>query len=96
MKKLAQYGLPEEVKFCKKCVISNQRPNSTIEFKSSSGEMKRVINFDENGVCSACIFHSEKEQGIDWNEREENLKSLLDEFKRDDGGYDVIVPGSGG
>ena len=26
--------------------------------------------------------------------REENLKSLLDEFK-DDGGYDVIVPGSG-
>ena len=30
----AYYGLPNEVKFCKKCVISNQRPSSTIEFKS--------------------------------------------------------------
>ena len=27
----AYYGLPSKVKFCKKCVISNQRPSSTIE-----------------------------------------------------------------
>jgi hypothetical protein len=27
----AYYGLPREVTFCKTCVISNQRPNSTIE-----------------------------------------------------------------
>ena len=27
------FGLPAEVKFCSKCVISNQRPNSSIEFK---------------------------------------------------------------
>ena len=27
-----KFGLPREVKFCKKCVVSNQRPNSTIEF----------------------------------------------------------------
>ena len=26
---MPKYGLPEEVRFCKKCVISNQRPNST-------------------------------------------------------------------
>ena len=26
----AYYGLPNEVMFCKKCVISNQRPSSTI------------------------------------------------------------------
>lgn len=25
-------------KFCKKCVISNQRPSSTVEFKSDKGE----------------------------------------------------------
>ena len=27
------YGLPEKVVFCKKCVMSNQRPSSSIEFK---------------------------------------------------------------
>ena len=26
----AFYGLPTEVKFCRKCVISNQRPNSAL------------------------------------------------------------------
>ena len=28
-----KYGLPEEIQFCKRCVISNQRPNSAVEFK---------------------------------------------------------------
>ena len=28
----AYYGLPEKVLFCKKCVISNQRPRSTVVF----------------------------------------------------------------
>ena len=32
---------------CKKCVVSNQRPNSTIEFKSSAFD-KKGINIDEN------------------------------------------------
>ena len=39
----AYYGLPPEVKFCKKCVISNQRPNSTIEFKSDKNQKKQSI-----------------------------------------------------
>ena len=26
----ARYGLPKEVKYCKSCVISNQRPNSNL------------------------------------------------------------------
>ena len=62
----ALYGLPTEVKFCTKCVISNQRPSSTVEFKNKEGEQKKVINFDSNGVCSACVYHQEKEEGIDW------------------------------
>lgn len=90
------YGLPAEVKFCKKCVISNQRPSSTIEFKSEKGEKKKVINFNEDGVCSACTYHAEKETDIDWLAREEALKELLSKFKKNDGSYDVIVPGSGG
>jgi N-acetyl sugar amidotransferase len=92
----AFYGLPNEVKFCKKCVISNQRPSSTVEFKNKAGEKKEVIDFDEEGVCSACSFHEEKEKGIDWRQREETLWKLCDKFRRNDGSYDVIIPGSGG
>ena len=92
----AFYGLPQEVKFCKKCVISNQRPSSTIEFKNEKGEKKSVINFSDNDICSACIFHAEKETTIDWALRDEHLRKLLSSFRSDDGSYDVIVPGSGG
>lgn len=95
-KNKAFYGLPEKVQFCKKCVISNQRPSSTIEFKSEQGENKKVINFDENGICSACVYHEEKERGINWHERENKLAELLSRFKSNNGNYDVIVPGSGG
>lgn len=92
----AFYGLPNEVKFCKKCVISNQRPSSTIEFKNEKGEKKKVINFNDEGICSACAYHEEKETNISWDEREDKLKELLSKFKKSDGSYDVIVPGSGG
>ena len=92
----AYFGLPSEVKFCKKCVISNQRPSSTVEFKSEATEKKEVIDFDDQGVCSACRYHAEKETNIDWEQREETLWKLLEKFRRNDGSYDVIVPGSGG
>ena len=92
----AYYGLPQDVKFCNNCVISNQRPSSTVEFKSDVKEKKQVINFDENGVCSACRYHDEKDKMIDWKERDDKLRSLLSTFKSKDGSYDVIVPGSGG
>ena len=92
----AFYGLPEEVKFCKTCVISNQRPSSTVEFKNEKGEKKSVINFSDDGICSACIYHEEKETGIDWVSRDEQLRNLLAPFRSNDGSYDIIVPGSGG
>jgi len=92
----AYYGLPKVVEFCKKCVISNQRPSSTIEFKNEKGEHKRVINFNVDGICSACVYHDEKETGIDWNHRDSQLRTLLNKFRSNDGSYDVIVPGSGG
>ena len=94
--KSAFYGLPQEVKFCKRCVISNQRPSSTVEFKNQKGEKKSVINFTDDGICSACTYNEEKETGIVWEEREEQLRNLLAPFKSTDGSYDVIVPGSGG
>jgi hypothetical protein len=48
------YGLPLDVKFCKKCVMSNQRPSSTIEFKVTTDTNKRrLLGIDEDGVCRA-------------------------------------------
>ncbi len=96
MSNSAYFGLPEDVIFCKNCVISNQRPSSTVEFKHTKDEKKKTIGFGEDGVCAACEFHLVKERAIDWDSREEQLIQTLDRFRRSDGGYDVIVPGSGG
>ena len=72
---------PKEVKFCTKCVVSNQRPR---------------ITFDANGVCSACNYAYEKHNLIDWAQREKKLLELLEIYRSKDGSYDCIVPGSGG
>ena len=94
-KKDVYYGLPSEVKFCTKCVISNQRPSSSVEFKHTASQ-KKTIGFSEQGLCDACSYASEKEKTIDWKERDKQLVELCDRFRRTDGGYDVVVPGSGG
>lgn len=94
-KKVAFYGLPSEVTFCKKCVMSNQKPNSTPEFKHKLSNKKSTLALDENGVCSACNVAEKKEQ-IDWEMREKELIKLLDKYRKNDGSYDCLVPGSGG
>jgi N-acetyl sugar amidotransferase len=91
----ASYGLPKQVKFCAKCVMSNQRPASAIEFKHTKDSKKVTLNFDEAGVCDACR-NAEAKDRIDWNQRESQLIQLLDNHRRNDGGYDCIVSGSGG
>ena len=70
-KNYSLFGLPENVEFCKKCVISNQKPYSAIEFKSKNSSNKGGILFDDNNVCSACNFKIVKER-IDWEDREKN------------------------
>jgi len=89
-------GLPKQVKFCKRCVISNQRPSSTVEFKSRKETKKSTIFFNEDGICSACVYSDVKNHSIDWGKREERLIELCNRYRRSDGGYDVVVPGSGG
>jgi len=88
-------SLPKEVKFCKKCVISNQRPSSTIEFKNIPGKKKETIVFGQDGVCEGCAF-SERKENIDWIKREKELIELCDKHRSKNGNYDCIVPGSGG
>lgn len=76
-----RYNLPDKVKYCKKCTISNQRPR---------------ITFDEHGVCSACRFAEIKKKSIDWAAREKELIDLCNRHRKNNGEYDVIVPSSGG
>lgn len=91
----AKFGLPAKVEFCRRCVISNQRPNSIQEFKVTADTARETIHFDKDGVCDACR-HAELKDKIDWAERETELRALLDRYRSKDGSYDVLVPGSGG
>jgi N-acetyl sugar amidotransferase len=91
----AYYGLPQEVSFCTKCVMSNQRPTSAIEFKHTKDSKKTTMNFDDEGVCDACKT-AEIKDTINWGMREEELVKLLDKHRKNDGSYDCLVPGSGG
>ncbi len=92
----AYYGLPQSVQFCRRCVISNQRPSSVVEYKKTIEEKQMTIGFDDEGICNACRYHEVKEERIEWKKRETSLVELLDKHRRSDAGYDVIVPGSGG
>ena len=91
----ARYGLPEDVVFCKRCVMSNQRPTSYPEFKHTKDRKTPTLYIDEDGVCDACRYNDLK-QDIDWDAREQELHGLLDRYRSDDGSYDCLVPGSGG
>lgn len=92
----AKYGLPVEVKFCSRCVISNQRPNSAVEYEHTKASKKETIHFDEHGVCDACRVGEQKQATIDWDARERELRALCDKFRSKDGSYDCLLPGSGG
>ena len=72
---------PKNVIFCKRCVMSNQRPR---------------ITFDENGICGGCRNTEFYKKNINWDQREEELKKLLDQNRSNNGNWDVIVPSSGG
>lgn len=93
---MPKYGLPRDVRFCARCVISNQRPNSVAEFTHTVGSAKKTIHFDVAGICDACRFAEQKKNRIDWAKRETDLQALCDRHRTSDGSYDCIVPGSGG
>lgn len=90
-----KYGLPQEISFCKRCCISNQRPSSTVEFQHTAKSKKNTISFDSNGICDACRT-AEIKKNIDWGKRESELRALCDRFRSQNGSYDCLVPGSGG
>ena len=69
----AFYGLPENVAYCSRCVISNQRPNSAVEYSHVKSSRKKTIRFDKDMICDACRFTEMKNKEIDWEDREKKL-----------------------
>ncbi len=96
-KREAYYGLPQDVQFCTECVMSNQKPNSCFEFEHTIDSVKKSMHIQADGVCDACHACHDKTTGaIDWDLREKELWELCDKYRKNDGSYDCLVPGSGG
>ena len=69
------------MKYCKKCLYPDTKP---------------MLNFNSNGICSACT-NSELKEKIDWDKRKEELKDIFEKYRSKDGSrYDCIIPISGG
>ena len=69
------------MRFCTRCLYSENHPLN--------------ITFDEEGVCSGCRIHEEKDI-LDWKERGEKLRRIFDGYKNKSGNnYDCIIPVSG-
>lgn len=90
-----KHGLPCEVVYCKKCVMSNQRPSTHPEFRKKTTTDTPTSHFGEDEICDACKYNEYK-KAIDWDDRAKQLEELCDRFRRNDGRYDVVIPGSGG
>ena len=72
-KKNSKYGMPEKVIFCKKCVISNQRPSSSVEIKSSNPFNKTGISFEEDGICLHVNFMMKSRKILIGNKERRNF-----------------------
>ena len=69
------------MRICKRCLYPENHPLN--------------ITFDDEGVCSGCRVHEEKDI-LDWKERSQKLEYILDNYKNKSGNnYDCIIPVSG-
>ena len=90
------FNAPNDIIFCNKCVMSNQRPASIPEYNHTfERKGAKYLNIDSNGVCDACHSADEKLK-IDWEKREKALMNLLEKYRSNNDQYDCLVPGSGG
>ena len=68
------------MKYCIRCITPVSRPN---------------MECDDTGVCRACLA-SESKSVIDWSERQAAFLEVVNNAKALSGGYDCLVPVSGG
>jgi len=70
------------MKYCKRCLYPENHPLN--------------ITFDEQGICSGCRVHEEKDI-FDWEERLEKLKLIVKNYRSTTRNiHDCIIPVSGG
>jgi len=72
--------MSKTVFWCKHCLNMSTRPR---------------ISFDKRGWCNACVWMEEKKK-LDWNSRQRELEVLLDKHRSKTGGFDCVIPVSGG
>ena len=89
------FGLPKKIIFCKKSLISNQRPNSSIEFNHNKKSKKKTLAIDKHGISDSWKYSRIKLK-IDYGDRKKKLLKLLEKHRGKHGEFDCIVPGSGG
>ena len=72
-----------KIRYCTTCLFPETKPD---------------LFFNENGVCSACVAASQKDNSIDWSQREKDFNSIIEKYKKSNGeiGYDCLIPVSGG
>ena len=66
--------------YCIRCVMPSTKPD---------------LHIDEQGVCNACRAY-ESRKNVDWIARKNELTSILEKYRSKDGGWDCVVPVSGG
>ncbi|MBU3540797.1 N-acetyl sugar amidotransferase [Polynucleobacter sp. UB-Tiil-W10] len=66
--------------YCIRCVMPSTKPD---------------LYIDEQGVCNACRAY-ESRKNVDWISRKNELTSILEKYRSKDGGWDCVVPVSGG
>lgn len=67
--------------YCKKCLQPDTRPNG---------------HFDQNGICSACVYYEEL-KNVDWDERLHILDEVLASYRsKSSRKFDCIIGVSGG
>ena len=69
-----------KVFWCNNCLNMSTRPR---------------ISFDARGWCNACTWMEEKKT-LDWTSRQQELTKILEKYRSKTGGFDCVVPVSGG
>ncbi len=72
-----------KIRYCTKCLFPETKPD---------------LFFNEEGVCSACVAADQKDNSIDWKQREIDFNTIIDKYKKgpNEIGYDCLIPVSGG
>ena len=73
--------MKKEVQTCKRCLYTTAHPLG--------------LTVDEEGICSGCRIHEEKDK-LDWQARWEILEKLVQPYRsKDPSNYDCIIPVTG-